>query len=598
MTRLAVALAVVPLLAVGALTDALQAAPLDIQPPGIAREAASAERKRGPLSRLFRRAPDPQPVVMMPSEPAGPPAVVVRRPPPLPRLRPRPIHQPPAMAARSVRTIATAAVPAQELLPGVSPGVSLEITGAIPNEDEPSQPVPEVVPAAPDQPAATTSDVPPVRPPTPPDAIPAEAVPVETKVAALPDPDMLHEDGLPGDPVKAGPVIPAAIPASMAHDPQSLIDLVAPGVAEPYQLVRALQLLQDQIAHGSVRALEAERGLRQRIETAFREADPGVWQVPRNASAAIVYVLSGGAPAILHDLLDLSLAPSVDRRLLEGVLHYVEGREDEARPLFAGIDATTLPPNMGAQVALAQSALAVRTNPRAAQRHLSYARLLAPGSLVEEAALRREIFVANQLNDRAAVERLARRYLTTFRHSIYAGNFRMRFSAAITRMGLVDDEDGFGRIDAMIRHLEPEAKAPLYLTVARSALLQGFARSGGRAAERALALTAGTSADHARALLYRAAALAVQPEAFDEARQAYAASDPEPLGDGDRSLHQAVGRVIADVGSGTELKPDVETAMADEHEPTELMRRAGTLLEETAGMIAAVDLAGGDDGQD
>ena len=63
---------------------------------------------------------------------------------------------------------------------------------------------------------------------------------------------------------------------------------------------------------------------------------------------------------------------------------------------------------------------------------------MMPGTLVEEAALRREIFVAGQLDDFDKFETLAMQYFRRFRHSIYAGNFRQRFSLVRGKLEMTD----------------------------------------------------------------------------------------------------------------------------------------------------------------
>jgi len=49
-----------------------------------------------------------------------------------------------------------------------------------------------------------------------------------------------------------------------------------------------------------------------------------------------------------------------DRPLIEGALAYVEGREEAAQNALAALEPRVLPPTLGAQLALVQSALVVR----------------------------------------------------------------------------------------------------------------------------------------------------------------------------------------------------------------------------------------------
>jgi chemotaxis protein MotC len=64
--------------------------------------------------------------------------------------------------------------------------------------------------------------------------------------------------------------------------------------AGPVALVRSLQILQEQIANGSVAAHAAQSTLLARIEKRFTQEPPETWQDPHNARAAVFYLLGGG----------------------------------------------------------------------------------------------------------------------------------------------------------------------------------------------------------------------------------------------------------------------------------------------------------------
>jgi chemotaxis protein MotC len=306
------------------------------------------------------------------------------------------------------------------------------------------------------------------------------------------------------------------------------------------------------MAQGSVQALGAQQGLRAEIDAVFAAAGPGVWQDHRNAAAAVTYVLSGGSPQTLRELTELDPKPAIDERLLTGVLAYAEGRETDAAPLLANVDAADLPASMGAQVAIAQSALAVGTDPAEAMRLLAMARLLAPGTLAEEAAIRRQIFVADQLKDFAQVQSLARQYLDRFRHSVYAGNFRVRFAAALSHMDTIDREESFPELDDMLVQVEPDARCRLYLTVALASVIDSRTTAAKLAAERASRLALAGSAEEARARLYHAGALAAVPKMLETAVSDLAGVDRKLLSSSDQALYEVVEATIAGVRSGTD----------------------------------------------
>lgn len=98
--------------------------------------------------------------------------------------------------------------------------------------------------------------------------------------------------------------------------------------ASPIQMLRTLQLMQDQIAVGSTEAHMGQRGLLTILDSRFMDLPPQTWEDGKNIRAAIAFVLSGGNPQILRKLLEMGnpAIPIEDRPLVEGTLAYVEGR--------------------------------------------------------------------------------------------------------------------------------------------------------------------------------------------------------------------------------------------------------------------------------
>jgi chemotaxis protein MotC len=227
-------------------------------------------------------------------------------------------------------------------------------------------------------------------------------------------------------------------------------------------------------------------------------------------------------------------------------------------------------------------------------RLLSMARLMAPGTLVEEAALRRQIYVADQLKATKDVESLARQYLDRFRHSVYAGNFRARFAAAISHMDFVDKEAEFPRLDDMLAMVEPDSRCQLYLTVALASVVKGRVTAGRLAAERALALADPDSASAARARLYHAAALVADAKSLDAALSDFGAIDSHLLTASDQSLYRVVDVTLQGVRSGTEVAslPLQQVASLDKGDteagkPTPIMDKAQEALKAADAMLKA-----------
>lgn len=296
------------------------------------------------------------------------------------------------------------------------------------------------------------------------------------------------------------PIMAAALAATPSPDP-------APPSGEPYQIVRALQAVQDGIARGDTAAHDRHPALIRQIGERFLAADPSVWSNPQNGQAVVVYLLSGGAPQIVRKLPRERL--SVDEGLFDGALAYVEGRQDEARELLKDVKPRAVPSSMSGHIALVLGALLATSDAPAAIERLDEARLLLPGTLVEEAALRREILLVGQAEDFDKFEFLTLVYLRHYGSSVYSGDFWQRFSSALMRSSLALDERRFARLSAMLQRLDRASRLKLYLGIGRAALIRGRLAVARLASEQALPLGGEESADSERAHLLRGAARAL-----------------------------------------------------------------------------------------
>lgn len=335
---------------------------------------------------------------------------------------------------------------------------------------------------------------------------------------------------------------------------------------EPYQMVRSLQMLQDQIARGDLDAHNSQPALLKRLGENFLKADAAVWKEPRNSRAAVTFLLSGGSPQVVASLRSRNVL-NIDEAIVDGAIAYVEGRTDEAKSKLANIKPRSLPAALGAEIALVQSALVAQDDLKVAIALLDEVRLMMPGTLVEEAALRREIFIVGQDDDFDKFEALAVRYFRRYRHSIYAGNFRQRFALSVARFSFVQRPDRFPRLVAVLDHLDRASQRALYLLIARTALVRGKTEMTVLAADRVFALSDDDSAERVRARLYRAAAR-VATSAHSTAIAELEQIDKAKLSDRDVELQTAalaiglnVRKALPEAKAKSDGSSEVKTAM-------------------------------------
>ena len=143
-----------------------------------------------------------------------------------------------------------------------------------------------------------------------------------------------------------------------------------------------------------------------------------------------------------------------------------------------------LEPRLAGEVAFARSVLATKRDQKAAVSFLDWARLVAPGGLVEEAALRREIALIAEARDAPRAAMLTRQYATRFGASLYAADFFRELARLIARFGLADDPANYQLLSGAAASLPPDGRRDFLLTLAKAAIVNArFEAAAAAAAE-------------------------------------------------------------------------------------------------------------------
>jgi chemotaxis protein MotC len=222
----------------------------------------------------------------------------------------------------------------------------------------------------------------------------------------------------------------------------------------------------------------------------------------READSLILYILSGGAVApVVRRIGDDALLAS-ERTLARGALAYVTNHEADALEFFAPLDLAALDARIAGPVAFARSVMKTERDPKAAIADLDWARLVAPGGLVEEAALRREIMLLAEAHDAPRVALLIRQYADRFASSLYAPNFFHDLARQIARTGLADDAANYRLLSEASGHMTTDGRRDFLLTLARAAALTGRFDAAAAAAGEVLRSVAPGGPEEARGRLY------------------------------------------------------------------------------------------------
>jgi chemotaxis protein MotC len=331
----------------------------------------------------------------------------------------------------------------------------------------------------------------------------------------------------------------------------------AEGALEPYQMVRSLQLVQDRIAAGDHAAMPMQAKLLAMIDARLRAGGADDLKDPKNLRALLVYGMSGGNPATIAAAAARVEMDAADKTVAEGVIDYLGGRPAAAIKAFEPVEPMTLPSDIGAFVALVKGSLLATEDPPQALRLLDEARLLSPGTLVEEAALRRSVGIAVETGDAARFALASTQYAERFLHSPYASQFADSFVEGVIALNMSLSLDRVADVTAM---MDAEREKVIYLRIARRAAIDGLADLSAFASAKAERQDGGRDGQmDPRALLY--ASLSTMTSAtVDDLRATLKKIDRSQLSDGDRSLLDAAKAITQEMTAppaiaGTDLLP-------------------------------------------
>ncbi len=321
---------------------------------------------------------------------------------------------------------------------------------------------------------------------------------------------------------------------------------------EPYQLVRCLQLLQDRIASGDQASLPLQRRLLEMTDQRMRTADVTAFKDPKNFRALLIYAMSGGNPLTIEQVVSRLTLEEADQKLAQGVIDYLRGKPKGTVEALASIDPLTQISELGAFLALVKGSVSIAEQPEQAMKLFDQARLLSPGTLVEEAALRRSVALASRVDDGGRFLRNSTQYVRNYLRSPYASQFADAFVAGVVALHSSINLDTLAEITAM---MDAEQEQVVYLRIARRAAIDGLTELSAFASAKAEKGRDGMldSADP-RAQLYSGLSSVTSGTAADMLGK-LGGIDRDKLSKGDRALLDAVEAVASELTSAVPATP-------------------------------------------
>lgn len=334
---------------------------------------------------------------------------------------------------------------------------------------------------------------------------------------------------------------------------------------DAYKILRSLQFVQDSLVLGDHSASDLQRYLLDSLDARLRSADNGTLADTRNADAVFVYVMSGGNPATLNFLASRDTQGYLDARVVNVLQKYLDGRGGQVAGSIASLSQEYQDSAIGPYLNLVAGNVNYPTDPTAALIFYDRTRVDAPGTILEEAALRRSIVASASLKDVQRAFGYSVRYARRFLHSPYASQFADLFvDLTVTN----DPGLGHGQISEVADLMDPDRAQELYLRISRLATLKGKYELARYTAEEARKLNDVLSGKGLAVLpgLYEHIAK-VPSSNVSEVVDQLSAMSREGLSDRDRALLDAAQRVGEEIVRPVEISGD--NARADDTTRTE-----------------------------
>ena len=266
----------------------------------------------------------------------------------------------------------------------------------------------------------------------------------------------------------------------------------AAGVAEdqedlaPYKMLRSLQFVQDSVVLGDHSAAEMQRFMLGTIDQRLRTVDPAVYDDDRNVDAALIYAMSGGNPATLEYLVGRDVNGYFDNRVTDILRKYLSGKGLLVAKSLVETASEYRDKKIGPYLALVGGNVMVARSPSEALKLYDQARLAAPGTIVEEAALRRSVAISVEAGLVSQGLNYSQRYVRRFLHSPYASQFADLFVKLI-----VDHDHDVKPEDvvSILSFMDDSRQREVYLRIARAAGIEGKAELARTAAAHAQSLS-------------------------------------------------------------------------------------------------------------
>ncbi len=320
----------------------------------------------------------------------------------------------------------------------------------------------------------------------------------------------------------------------------SSYEKLPPGKNQPWRLVRGLQQAQDLIAAGTPGALENYRAMLLDSSQRMLKFQNQTWSHERNLDAAAIYVLIGGNPEVGKLALHKSYLGKTSKSPLKAAIAFSERKFAEAYRMLNAIEPTDLPPSLAGQFSMARAMVTSSKDINLTAKYLRIARRLSPGTLIEEASLRRQLRITGRLKNFKEFKYLSSTYMRRFPKSHYIDDFLKAYAYGLVQMPLDLAPNTLNELQKLLKKLDKRQRLFVLAFVARNGTILGKTELAHWAASDAQEKLRKGSKLHTRMKLYAVASGIVNKANTEDAAKMLEKIDSDVLDASDKILLNAV----------------------------------------------------------
>lgn len=235
-------------------------------------------------------------------------------------------------------------------------------------------------------------------------------------------------------------------------------------------LLLSLLQVQDRIARGDAAALPLQKHLMTLLDAGISESGAVADMTPAEFRALITFGIIGSSTSSVVEALREVQEPKPKLRLARAVIDYRERKRNQATKRFSRIDTSKLDRRLVPFVAFAKGNLYSRTAPRRAIKQYNLVRLEAPGTLLEEASLRRLMALHASFGNGKAFTRMAKQYARRFINSPYRKQYLTMLRGGVVSMRRTIPLEDVGELAQL---MPPAYGISLHMHLVRGSLESG-----------------------------------------------------------------------------------------------------------------------------